>query len=80
MTITNSPKDSLEITSRKVLVITTLAITDSMLFLLMRKIKITMKNYMYVSNNPNQTSQENVNGKNNGHTPDKKSTRKNCFR
>ena len=77
MTITNSPKDSLEITSRKVLVITTLAITDSMLFLLMRKIKITIKNYMYVSNNPNQTSQENVNGKNNGHTPDKKSTRKN---
>lgn len=77
MTITNSPKDSLEITSGKVLVITTLAITDSMLFLLMRKIKITMKNYMYVSNNPNQTSQENVNGKNNRHTPDKKSTRKN---
>ena len=41
MSITNSPKDSWEITIRKVLIMTTLAITNSMLFLLMKKIKIT---------------------------------------
>ena len=41
MTITNSPEDLKEITIRKVLIMTTLAITNSMLFLLMRRIKTT---------------------------------------
>ena len=41
MTITNSPEDLKEITIRKVLIMTTLAMTNSMLFLLMRRIKTT---------------------------------------
>ena len=47
MTITNSTKDSVETTTKKVLIMTTLTIPDSVLFLSMRAIKMTMKNYMY---------------------------------
>ena len=41
------PKDSVETTVRKVLIMITLTITDSRLFLSMRTTKMTMKNYMY---------------------------------
>ena len=43
MTIANSTKDSVETTTKKVLIMTTLTIPDSVLFLSMRAIKMTMK-------------------------------------
>ena len=74
------PKNSVETTVRKVLILVTLTITDSMLFLSMRTIKMAMKIYMnqryhqktqYGSNSRNSQSKENV-IKKNKHGPGKK--------
>ena len=75
------PKNPVETTVRKVLILITLTITNSMLFLSVRTIKMAMKIYMnqryhqktqYGSNSRNSQSKENVIKKNNKHGPDKK--------